>query len=180
MKAIITLFISMSILVCQNLNAEELEAVEKKDTSSDISRNIQNLKNEVLELNRDLFILEEDLLFSANTQVSVFLSMDVDELFMLDSVQLKLDDKIVSNYLYTDREIKALSQGGVQKLYIGNLTSGEHELTAFFIGKGPSKRNFKRATSKVIEKTDSAKFVELKIVGNSSKEQPDFVVKVWE
>jgi len=180
LKAIITLFISMSILVCQNLNAEELEAVEKKDTSSDISRNIQNLKNEVLELNRDLFILEEDLLFSANTQVSVFLSMDVDELFMLDSVQLKLDDKIVSNYLYTDREIKALSQGGVQKLYIGNLTSGEHELTAFFIGKGPSKRNFKRATSKVIEKTDSAKFVELKIVGNSSKEQPDFVVKVWE
>lgn len=170
----------MSILVCQNLNAEEVEAVERKDTSSDISRNIQNLKNEVLELNRDLFILEEDLLFSANTQVSVFLSMDVDELFLLDSVQLKLDDKIVSNYLYTDREIKALSQGGVQKLYIGNLTSGEHELTAFFIGKGPSNRNFKRATSKVIEKSDSAKFVELKIVGNSSKEQPDFIVKVWE
>jgi len=180
LKAIITLFISMSILVCQNLNAEEVETVEKKDTSSDISRNIQNLKNEVLELNRDLFILEEDLLFSANTQVSVFLSMDVDELFLLDSVQLKLDDKIVSNYLYTDREIKALSQGGVQKLYIGNLTSGEHELTAFFIGKGPSNRNFKRATSKVIEKSDSAKFVELKIVGNSSKEQPDFIVKVWE
>lgn len=164
------------------LFAEEESEVESEesDTSSSISRNIQGLKNEVLELNRDLFILEEDLLFSANTQVSVFLSLDADDLFVLDSVQLKLDDKIVSNYLYTEREVKALKQGGIQKLYIGNLTSGEHELTAFFIGKGPSKRNFKRATSKVIDKADNAKYVELKIVGDSSKEQPDFSVKVWE
>lgn len=173
---------ALGILFSHTIYAEEEteEVSEKKDTTSAIGRNIQNLKNEVLELNRDLFILEEDLLFSANTQVSVFLSVDVDTLFTLDSVQLKLDNKIVSNYLYTDREIKALNQGGVQKLYIGNLTSGEHELTAFFIGQGPSKRNFKRATTKVIEKSDSAKYVELKIVGNNSKEQPDFVVKVWE
>jgi len=182
LKTIITMFVALSILYGQALYAEEEteEAAEKKDTTSAISRNIQNLKNEVLELNRDLFILEEDLLFSANTQISVFLSLDVDTLFTLDSVQLKLDDKIVSNYLYTDREIKALNQGGVQKLYIGNITSGEHELTALFIGQGPSKRNYKRATTKVIDKSDSAKYVELKIVGNSSKEQPDFVVKVWE
>jgi len=157
-----------------------LTMAENTETAQDINQNIQNLKNEVLELNRDLFILEEDLLFSANTQVSVFLSMDTDDLFKLDSVQLKLDDKIVSNYLYTEREINALKQGGVQRLYIGNLTSGKHELTAFFIGKGPSNRNYKRATTKTIEKSDDAKYVELKIIGDASKEQPSFVVKVWE
>lgn len=182
MKTIIKLLLASCLVFSGTLFAEEESEVESEenDTSSGISRNIQSLKNEVLELNRDLFILEEDLLFSANTQVSVFLSLDADDLFILDSVQLKLDDKIVSNYLYTDREVKALKQGGIQKLYIGNLTSGEHELTAFFIGKGPSKRNFKRATSKVIDKADSAKYVELKIIGDSSKEQPDFSVKVWE
>jgi len=153
---------------------------EDNDTALDINQNIQNLKTEVLELNRDLFILEEDLLFSANTQVSVFLSMDTADLFKLDSVQLKLDDKIVSNYLYTERELKALKQGGVQRLYIGNLTSGQHELTAFFIGKGPNNRNYKRATTKIIEKSDDAKYVELKITGNARKEQPVFDVKVWE
>lgn len=182
MKTIIKLLLTSCLVFSGALIAEEESEVESEesDTSSSISRNIQSLKNEVLELNRDLFILEEDLLFSANTQVSVFLSLDADDLFILDSVQLKLDDKIVSNYLYTEREIKALKQGGIQKLYIGNLTSGEHELTAFFIGKGPSNRNFKRATTKVIDKADSAKYVELKIVGDSSKEQPDFSVKVWE
>lgn len=145
-----------------------------------VSREIEELKNEVLELNRDLFILEEDLLFSANTQVSVFVSVDVDGLFELDSLTLKIDGKVVSNYLYTAREAGSLNKGGVQRLYIGNLTSGEHEITAFFIGKGPNKRDFKRAVTKVIEKNESAKFVELKIAGDISKEQPGFVVKVWE
>ena len=174
MKVFIALLLSYSL--CFNT----IVLAEENDKPQDINQNIQNLKNEVLELNRDLFILEEDLLFSANTQVSVFLSMDADDLFKLDSVQLKIDNKIVSNYLYTKREVNALKNGGVQRLYIGNLTSGKHELTAFFIGKGPSNRNYKRATSKVIEKSDDAKYIELKIVGNASKEQPDFVVKVWE
>jgi len=161
--------------------AQQQETEQQAATPQDgVHQNIQNLKNEVIELNRDLFILEEDLLFSANTQVSVFLSMDTDVLFKLDSVQLKLNDKVVSNYLYTEREIKALKRGGVQRLYIGNLTSGEHELTAFFIGRGPSNRNFKRGASKTIEKSGDASYIELKITGESSKEQPDFVVKIWE
>lgn len=172
-------FISFFIFL-YSLSFTPFSMAENNDTALDINQNIQNLKNEVLELNRDLFILEEDLLFSANTQVSIFLSMDTADLFKLDSVQIKLDDKIVSNYLYTEREINALKQGGVQRLYIGNLTSGQHELTAFFIGKGPSNRNYKRGTTRMIEKSDDAKYVELKITGNASKEQPDFVVKVWE
>ena len=45
-------------------------------SAENINANIKALKNEVLELNRDLTILEEDLLFSVNTQINVFLSMD--------------------------------------------------------------------------------------------------------
>ncbi len=145
-----------------------------------INQTIESLKNEVLELNRDLFILEEDLLFSANTQLNVFLSMDAGQLFELDSVQLKINDKLVSNHLYTDREVRALKRGGVQKLYIGNLTAGEHELTALFIGQGPNERDYKRGATQKIEKTDEALFVELIISDNPSKEQPEFKVKVWE
>ena len=153
---------------------------DANNTKKNINANIESLKNEVLELNRDLFVLEEDLLFSANTQINVFLSMDAGKLFHLDSVQLKIDDTIVSNYLYTERELKALARGGVQRLYIGNLTSGEHEITAIFTGQGPSKRTFKRAASQKIEKTNEAQFVELKVIDNPSKEQADFSMKIWE
>lgn len=168
------------LLLCSALFSGWLQAEEGDSKEPVIASGIEQLKNQVLELNRDLFVLEEELLFSANTQVSVFVSIDADRLFKLDSVQLKIDDKVVSNYLYTDREVEALHKGGIQRIYIGNLTSGEHELVAFFIGKGPGGRDYKRATSKIINKSDQAKFIELKIVGDTTKEQPGFKVKVWE
>ncbi len=72
-----------------------------------------------MDLNRDLFILEEELLFPANTQVAVFVSLDVGEFFALDALELKLDGKQVSSYLYTEREVEALHRGGVsQNIYI--------------------------------------------------------------
>ena len=39
------------------------------------------------------FLLEEELLFPANSQVAFFLSMDVGEYFALDSVNIKIDGK---------------------------------------------------------------------------------------
>jgi len=141
---------------------------------------IEALKKEVLSLNRDLFILEEDLLFPPNTQFSVFLSMDAGALFSLDSVQLKINDKNIANHLYTERELAALKRGGVQRLYIGNLPSGEHEIIAIFTGVGPSGRDYRRGETVVIEKTTEPQFVEFMIADDTGKEQPQFDVRVWE
>src|ERR1017187_6754823 len=66
-----------------------------------LDQEVQGLKKEVIDLNKDLFVLEEELLFPANTQVAVFLSMDVGTFFALDSVTIKIDNKEVANYLYT-------------------------------------------------------------------------------
>jgi hypothetical protein len=115
-----------------------------------LDADIEALKKEVLSLNRDLFILEEDLLFPSNTQFSVFLSMNAGALFSLDSVQIKIDDKNIANHLYTERELAALKRGGVQRLYIGNLPSGEHEIVAIFSGVGPKGRDYRRGESILI------------------------------
>jgi len=141
---------------------------------------IQDLKKDVVDLNKDLFILEEELLFPANTQVAVFLSMDVGQFFGLDSVQLKIDQKEVINYLYTPREVEALLKGGVQRLYLGNLKVGSHELVAFFNGKGPNERAYKRGASLRFEKGVGAKYLELKIDDRQRKLQPEFEIKDWE
>ena len=165
-SVLIIIFISTTTFA-----AEKAPALEKQ---------VQDLKKEVLDLNKELFILEEDLLFPANTQFSIFLSMDIGQLFALDSVQINIDGKNISNHLYTQREINALKRGGVQRVYLGNIASGKHELVAFFTGKGPSKRHYKRGTTIEIEKTSSPLFVELKIIDNLSKQQPEFKTKVWE
>ena len=145
-----------------------------------LDQEVQSLKKDVVDLNRDLFVLEEELLFPANTQVAVFLSMDVGDFFALDSVQLKIDQKEVINYLYTPREVEALLRGGVHRLYLGNLKVGKHELVAFFSGKGPNDRDYKRGASITFEKGIGAKYLELKINDRQRKQQPEFEIKDWE
>jgi len=151
--------------------AAELRAVDE---------DVQDLKKKLVDLNRDLFKLEEEILYPASTQVAVFLSVNVGTFFALDSVTVKVDDKEVANHLYTEREVQALHRGGVQKLYLGNLKSGQHELVAFFSGKGPHGRDYRRGTSVSFEKTVGAKYVELRISDREASLQPDFVVRQWE
>ncbi len=159
-------------------DAESLDEDGSEEASLDTD--IEALKKEVLSLNRDLFILEEDLLFPSNTQFSVFLSMNAGALFSLDSIQLKIDDKNIANHLYTERELAALKRGGVQRLYIGNLPSGEHEIIIIFTGVGPKGRDYRLGESVVIEKTTEPQFVEFMIADDTGKEQPQFDVRVWE
>ncbi|GAB4465289.1 MAG: hypothetical protein OHK0044_03770 [Burkholderiaceae bacterium] len=141
---------------------------------------IQDVKGDVIRLNRDLMVLEEELLFPANTQVAIFVSMDVGRMFSLDSVKIKLDDKDVANYLYTPAEVQALHRGGVQRLYVGNLKAGSHELVAFFTGKGPHDRDYKRGATIRFDKSTEPKYIELQIKDSTGKLQPEFEVKVWQ
>jgi hypothetical protein len=145
-----------------------------------VDQDVQALKKELVDLNRDLFRLEEELLYPASTQVAVFLSLNVGTFFALDSVQLRLDGKEVANYLYTQREVEALHRGGVQKLYLGNLKAGEHELVAVFTGQGPHARDYRRGTTLKFDKAVGSKYVELRITDRDAALQPEFAVRQWE
>jgi len=159
--------------------AASAAAIESAPTGS-LDDRVQQTKADVIRLNRDLLVLEEELLFPANTQVAVFVSMDVGLLFDLDSVQVKLDDKVVTTYLYTPLEVQALHRGGVQRVYLGDLKAGPHEIVAFFTGKGPHDRDYKRATTIKFDKSTEPKYIELQIKDVQQKLQPEFDVKVWQ
>lgn len=135
---------------------------------------MEAIKTELVKLKRDLVILEEDLLYPASTQMSVFLAMDVGEFFGLDAVSVKVNGKEVAHHLYTEREADALFRGGVQKLFIGNVKQGGNRVTAFFTGKGPSGRDYKRAATVEFEKSFEPTFVELRISDSEAKYQPEF------
>lgn len=166
----ILLLACLILSISLNLNAQQSEPTAKQT----VAEQLQQLRKEVVSLNRDLFVLEEDLLFPSSTQVVVYLSMDVGTYFNLDAVELKIDDKVVTYHLYTEKQIQALFKGGVQKLHIDNLAQGDHQLSAFFIGKGPQDREYKRATSLNFTKTAESKSLEISIVDSSVKQQPIF------
>ena len=140
---------------------------------------VQQLKADVIRLNRDLLVLEEELLFPAGTQVALFISMDVGRLFELESVQIKLDDKLVATHLYTPLEVQALHRGGVQRVFVGNLRAGKHQVAAFFTGRGPHERDYKRGASIEFEKGTEPRYIELRMKDTLAKLQPEFEVKVW-
>ena len=151
-----------------------LFAVSVPTFAEPLDDEMEDVKKALLDLKRDLVILEEDLLFPASTQVAVFLSMDVGEFFQLDSVSLKINGKEVTHHLYTDKQIDALYRGGVQRLFIGNAKQGSNRMTAFFTGRGPNGRDYRRATTVEFEKSFEPTFVELAIVDTTAKYQPEF------
>ncbi|EON93279.1 hypothetical protein MARLIPOL_04575 [Marinobacter lipolyticus SM19] len=146
---------------------------------NELSRDIQGLKQSVVALNKNLRVLEEDLLFPANTQLSVFLSLDVGEFFRLEGVKLKVDSETVTSYLYSDQEREALAKGGMHRLHLGNISPGEHTVSAFFVGAGPNGREYKRGTTHAITKGSGPKYVELSIEDSEARQQPEFSIREW-
>ena len=166
-------------LLCQ---AQDLPdwALAPVEEESSISIEVEEIKDTLLKLNRDLLILEEELLFPANTQIAMFLSMDVGDFFQLDAVKIEIDGDLVASHLYTETQIDALHRGGVQRLHIGNLKTGEHEIAAFFTGFGPNGRPYKRGATLNISKTQDPLVIELIIEDSQRKQQPEFSFKEWD
>ncbi len=146
---------------------------------NELSRDIQSLKQTVVSLNRDLRVLEEDLLFPANTRFHVFVSLNVGQYFALEGVEVRLDNEVVTSYLYSREERQALARGGKHQIYLGNLSPGQHTLSAFFVGLGPNGREYKRGSSLKFTKTQGPKFVELAIADSEARQQPEFSVREW-
>ena len=111
--------------------------------------------------------------------MALFVSVDTGKFFAIDSVEVKIDDKDVAGFLYTKRQREALEQGGIQKLYLGNLKIGQYQLTAIFTGVDPEGRMVKRAAKYQFEKDDEALMIELKVVDNTSSYRSQVVVEEW-
>ena len=156
--------------------AEEQQAAQ---SSSELAQQLEDLKSQVLQLNRELFILEEDLLFPASTQIAVFVSVDTGQFFTIDSVEVKINDKDVAGFLYTQRQRAALEQGGIQKLYLGNLKVGQYQLTAIFTGVDTEGRRITRAAEYQFEKDDESLMIELKVVDNTTSYRSQVVIEEW-
>jgi len=138
-----------------------------KEQIKGLDEQVQEIKSEVLGINAELNRLEEKLLYPSNTEVAVFVSLPSGETFRLDSVEIQLDGKPVAHHLYTFKELEALHKGGVQRIYTGNVRSGEHELQVFALGKTGGGADFKKTERFKVNKEVGPKIVELSLTAQS-------------
>ena len=175
-KFLVTCLSIFFLLAQSSLAAQD----EDKPELLGLDQRIQSLKQEVVDLNSDLLLLEQELLFPDSAQLSVFFSLDVGKYLIPDSLQILVNGKVVANHLYTQREIDSLKRGGVQRVYMGNIRRGEHKLVAYIVGRDWRGRDIKLAAKSTFSKTDVAKYIELQVVDIESTRQAEFEAKIWD
>jgi len=169
-------FILIIFTLVAFLSSVQAEQITAEQTTAE---KLETLKKDVLSINRDLFILEEDLLFPASTQIAVYLSLDTGLFFALDNVKLKIDDKDITHHLYTRNDVDALKRGAIQKLFVGNLSSGNHQIVAVVIGMGPHNREYRKAVAFEFNKSSEAKALEVQLRDDTDKKQLRLNVVEW-
>ena len=170
---------SSGVVLLLALVGTSVQAMQQ-ETTQPLQQDMAQLKQQVIQLNRELFLLEQALLFPPETQLSLFLSVDTGQFMQIDSVELLLDDEPVGGHLYTPTQLEALKRGAIQPLLQLNIDAGQHQLTAVFVGKGPDNRDYRRAVNYSFEKKAESVLLELQVNDRSSNYQPEFVIQPWE
>ena len=158
------IILGISILVLSNTAyAQEIS----KEQIKGLDEQVQEIKSDVLSIATELNQLEEKLLYPSNTQVAVFVSLVSGETFRLDSVEIQLDGNPVAHHIYTFKELEALEKGGVQRIYTGNIRSGDHDLEVSVIGKSSGGGDFQKTNRFKVNKDVGPKIVEISLASQS-------------
>lgn len=129
-----------------------------------LDEQIQNVKKDVLDIAAELNLLEEKLLFPSNTQVAFFVSLANGVNFIPDAVDMRMNGKDVAHHVYSYKEVEALQKGGVQRLYTGNVQTGEHDVQFSVLGNaGGAKKTY--TASVKIEKDVKPEILEVRLTG---------------
>jgi len=160
LKVIIVLGISALLFI---LPAYGQEA--PREQVKGLDEQVQEIKTDVLSIASQLSQLEEKLLYPSDTQIAIFVSVAKGEKFRLDSVDIQLDGKPVAHHLYTFKELEALQKGGVQRIYVGNVRTGEHALQVTASGKTEGGSDFRKDESFRITKDIGPRLVGVVLAG---------------
>ena len=138
-----------------------------KEQIKGLDEQVQEIKGDALSISAELAKLEEKLLYPSNTEVSVFVSLKTGETFRLDSVDIQMDGKPVTHHVYTLKELEALRKGGVQKIYTGNVPTGEHNLEVQVSGKTSGGSDFQKSGHFTMSKDVAPKIVEVSLASEN-------------
>lgn len=136
-----------------------------------LDEQVQEVKSDVLSIAAEMNQLEEKLLYPSETQVAIFVALAKDDAMRLDAVRLQLDGKLVVHYIYSAKELEALRKGGVQRIYVGNVATGDHQLEVLVDGKLDG-ADFSRTGKFSFRKEVKPKLVELTLAGSSAGNTP--------
>jgi hypothetical protein len=167
----------LTLLAWSGASSVFAQAASKQQMQS-LDEQVQEIKSDVLSIAAELNRLEEKLLYPSNTQVAVFVSLAEGQTFRLDSVQIQIDGEPVATHIYSFKELEALKKGGVQRIYTGNVRTGEHRLDVAVAGKSSGGKDFAGSEHFSFSKDVGPKLVGVKL-GGAEADSPAIQLGGW-
>ena len=133
-----------------------------------LDEQVQEIKSDVLSIAAELNQLEEKLLYPSGTQVAIFIALAKGDQMRLDAVRLQIDGQLVAHHIYSFKELEALRKGGVQRIYVGNVAAGDHQLEVLVDGKLEGGADFSRTERFTVRKEVKPKLVGLTLAGSGN------------
>ena len=155
------------------------ESASRKSASmQSLDEQVQEVKSDVLAIAAELSNLEEQLLYPSNTQIAVFVSIEAGHEVALDSAQISIDGELVAQHIYSFKELEALQKGGVQRIYTGNIHTGDHRIEVSITGKKGGGKNFDAVESFAFSKAVDPKLVGIRLASQSLGD-PTIALEGW-
>ena len=146
---------------------------QQDKVSQGLDEQVQEIKSDVLSIAAELNQLEEKLLYPSGTQVAIFVSLAKGDQMRLDAVRLQIDGQLVAHHIYSAKELEAFRKGGVQRIYVGNVATGDHQLEVLIDGKAAEGgADFSRTERFTVRKEVKPKMVGLTLAGPGSASPP--------
>src|SRR6266516_5737693 len=152
--------------------AKRTDATADQQQMRGLDEQVQEVKSDVLSIAAELNQLEEKLLYPSGTQVAIFVALAKGDTMRLDAVRLQIDGQLVAHYIYSAKELKALRKGGVQRIYVGNVATGDHKLDVLVDGKLEDGVDFSRTGQFTCRKEVKPRLVGLTLSGPRSGNTP--------
>jgi hypothetical protein len=143
-----------------------------------LDEQVQEVKSDVLSIAAELNQLQERLLYPSDTHFAVFVALAKGETLRLDAVQIRIDGQLAANYLYSFKELEALQKGGVQRIYTGNIPTGQHEIEISLNGKLANGKDYTHSERFPFTKAVAPKLMGVTLAGPDSG-QPAIDIGDW-
>ncbi len=127
-------FVFVCVLACL-CTQQSLAEGSHREQMKGLDEQVQEVKSDVLSIAAELNQMEEKLLYPSDTHLAVFVSLARGETLRLDAVEIQIDGRPATHYIYSFKELEALRKGGVQRIYTGNIATGAHEISVSVSGK---------------------------------------------
>jgi hypothetical protein len=157
----------LSLLICPCTRQARAED-NYREQMKGLDEQVQEVKSDVLSIAADLGQLEEKLLYPSDTHLAVFIALAQGATLRLDSVQVQIDGQAAARYIYSFKELDALQRGGVQRIYTGNIATGQHQIEVSLTAKLASGKDYTHTERFPFTKEVKPKLIGVKLASPDS------------